>query len=452
MKNSKCTDRPEVTCAGISDHCSRGEAGWRSPFLSTRLNSMLACIPETTRIGRLPGKWLKFALLGVIAAAFIFSIPTVAMSQLSPELKEALDYHKAGKLREAIDVYTEAVQKNPKSPEAYNWRGMAYEDLGELDKALADFNKALELSDNYADAYNNRGEVYRRQNKFTEALNDYRRAADLEKDFAEPHYNMGLIFEAQKKNDQAIRAFEAYLRVKPTASDRDQVLQRIQTLKKTAVAAAPAAPAPGAPPTAAPAAPGAPKPPEAKPQPGPGEKPGAPKPPGTRPGAVKITPPPPPPPGIDLGIPGMPPIPITPDMLGQLDAVSAIISLLFYLFPAAMIFLIARKTNTGLAWLAFIPIAQIILLLNIARKPIWWLILFFAPVLAIPLAIAGPFDPTGGIIVAVLALVVVLVPLAAWLFVCTAMAAQRGKSVAWGILTFIPCTSPIGLAYLGLSK
>lgn len=180
--------------------------------------------------------------------------------------------------------------------------------------------------------------------------------------------------------------------------------------------------------------------------------PAMPKPGGPRPGAVQIQPPAPPA-GIDLGIPGLPPI--SPEMLQgfqQLDAVSGIISLLFYLFPCVMIFLIARKTNTSLPWLAFIPIAQFILLLNIARKPLWWLILFLAPILAIPLGIMSSFDPTGGILFGVLALVLVLVPLLAYLFVCTAMAAQRGKSVIWGILTWFPCTSPLGLAYLGLSK
>ncbi len=448
MKSSKYTDYLGVSFTGNSDQRSRFEAGRQSLIQSQSPQEACERITGAARIRQSAGRWLKPAFLAVISAIFIFSMPICAVSQLSPELKEALDYHKSGKLKEAVDVYTEALGKNPKSAEAYNWRGMAYDDLGESDKALADFNKALEISINYADAFNNRGEVYRKQNKIPEAMSDYRRAADIEKDFAEPHYNMGLILEVQKKNDQAIREFETYLRLKPDAPDKQQLIDKVETLKKTAVAAAPTAPTPGTPPTAAPAAPGAPTPPEAKPPTKPEDKPAVPRPPGPRPGAVQI--PPPPPPGIDLGIPGVPPI--SPDMLAGLDVVSGIISLLFYLFPAAMIFLIARKTNTSLPWLAFIPIAQLFLLINIARKPVWWLLLFLAPLLAIPLALAGPIDPTGGILVGVLSLVLVLVSLAAWFFICTAMAAQRGKSLVWGILTFIPCTSVIGLGYLGLSK
>jgi len=36
---------------------------------------------------------------------------------------------------------------------------------------------------------------------------------------------------------------------------------------------------------------------------------------------------------------------------------------------------IATKTNTENAWLAWIPVVNLILMLNIAKKPIWWFIL-----------------------------------------------------------------------------
>ena len=370
----------------------------------------------------------------ITAGLFVLSVNS-APAQLPADLRDALEAHKAGKLQDAVEIYTEYLAKNPKSAEAYNWRGMANEDLGQLNKALADLNRALELSPNYSDAYNNRGEVYRRQNKVVEAMNDYRKATELEKDFAEPHYNMALILEAQKKNELAVREFDTYLKFKPNAPDKQEITARIEALKKAAAAAP-------APPGTAPKAPDQ-KTPEATPG-----QPGAPKPAGPRPGAVQI--PPPPPPGIDLGIPGVPPIPT--EYLASLDIVSGIISIVFYLFTAAMLFLIAVKTNTSLPWLAFIPIANIILCLKIARKPLWWLALFLLPILALPLTMLIPMDPTEGIIVGVLTLLLSLVPLVVWLFVSLGIASARGKSVAWGVLLFIPCTSFIALAYLGLSK
>ena len=58
---------------------------------------------------------------------------------------------------------------------------------------------------------------------------------------------------------------------------------------------------------------------------------------------------------------------------------------LFVIFAAVYIYMvlalqtIAKKTNTPNDWWAWVPILQQILMLNIAKKPIWWIILFFVP-------------------------------------------------------------------------
>jgi len=363
---------------------------------------------------------------------------------MTPELKEALDLHKVGKLKEAVDVYSEVIKKNQRSAEALNWRGMAYDDLGQLDKALADYNAAIDLSPNYADAYNNRGEIYRKQKKYAEALADYKKAAELDKVFAEAHYNMALIHELQQRKEQAVAEYGIYLRLKPDASDKQPVTGKIQALRKEMAQARVA--------TGQPPAPGQPQAPPGPPTPGQVT-------PGTKPAPPKVGPPVmpavPKAPGIDLGIPGVPPLPIPTDIdkfVAGMDTVSSILSLLFYVFTAVMLYLIATKTNTGLPWLAFIPIANLFLMLKISRKPTWWLLLLFLPVIAPVLALVAFVDPTGGIIVAVVVGTMILVTIAAWLLVSIGIAQARGKSVIWGILLFIPCTNPIALAYLGLSK
>jgi len=61
-------------------------------------------------------------------------------------------------------------------------------------------------------------------------------------------------------------------------------------------------------------------------------------------------------------------------------------------------------------------------------------------------------DPTGGIIATILMIALFLVSAAAWVMVNIGIARARGKSIVWGILLLIPCTSPIALGYLGLSK
>ena len=423
---------------GVDQTACRGKSG---------SGPMLARLRGLARISSCPGGAnlhlpLNFAVI-LLLVLISLSMCTPAISQMNPELQEALTLHKAGKVKEAVEIYSEVLKKNPRSAEAFNWRGMAYDDLGQLDNALADFNKAIDLSPNYADAYNNRGEVYRKKKMYPQALADFKKAAELEKGFAEAHYNIALIHELQHRKEQAVAEYSIYLRVRPDAPDRPQVSGKIQELKKQmAQARAAGQPAaPGEPPTP----PGAPAPGQIKP--------------GTTPVPPKFGPPGmpavPTQPGLDLGIPGVPSFPIPTDLnkfLAGMSIVSSILSLLFYVFTAVMLFLIANKTGTSLPWLAFIPIANIFLMVQIAKKPTWWLALLFLPVITPIIALLAIVDPTGGIIVAVLTGAVILVCVAAWLLVSIGISSARGKSVIWGILLFIPCTSPIALAYLGLSK
>jgi hypothetical protein len=48
---------------------------------------------------------------------------------------------------------------------------------------------------------------------------------------------------------------------------------------------------------------------------------------------------------------------------------------------------IAQKTNTENPWLAWIPMLNIILMLNIAKKPIWWFVLFLIPLVGIAMMV-----------------------------------------------------------------
>ncbi len=59
-------------------------------------------------------------------------------------------------------------------------------------------------------------------------------------------------------------------------------------------------------------------------------------------------------------------------------------SLLFfvamYSFFAICLQKIAKKTETENDWMAWVPVMNLVLLLTIAKKPMWWIALFFIPV------------------------------------------------------------------------
>lgn len=58
-----------------------------------------------------------------------------------------------------------------------------------------------------------------------------------------------------------------------------------------------------------------------------------------------------------------------------------------YVFTSLCFMKIAEKTNTENGWWAWIPILNVLLMLNIARKPLWWILLMLIPLVNIVIAI-----------------------------------------------------------------
>jgi hypothetical protein len=104
--------------------------------------------------------------------------------------------------------------------------------------------------------------------------------------------------------------------------------------------------------------------------------------------------------------------------------VAFVFFLAFYVYGAICLQTIAQKTNTPNGWLAWIPIANIVLMLNIARKPLWWIVLCLIPVVNLVMVVN------------------------IWM----AIAKVRNKPEWWGILTIVPVVNLIVPGYLAFSS
>lgn len=91
-----------------------------------------------------------------------------------------------------------------------------------------------------------------------------------------------------------------------------------------------------------------------------------------------------------------------------------------YLYMALALQTIAVKTATPNPWLAWIPIANIFLMLGVAKKPMWWFLLCLVPVLNI--------------------VIIILV----WMGIAEA----RHKPSWWGVLSIVPVANLIVPGYL----
>ena len=98
--------------------------------------------------------------------------------------------------------------------------------------------------------------------------------------------------------------------------------------------------------------------------------------------------------------------------------------LVIYIYFAICLLKIAKRTNTPNGWMAWIPLVNVILMLQIAKKPLWWIILFFIPIVNIVI----------GVLV--------------WMGICDAL----GKPNWLGILSIVPVANIILPGYLAFSK
>jgi hypothetical protein len=95
----------------------------------------------------------------------------------------------------------------------------------------------------------------------------------------------------------------------------------------------------------------------------------------------------------------------------------------FYIYAAVCVMKIAEKTNTPDAWWAWVPILNVVLLIKIAGKPLWWILLLIIP------------------------LVNLIILILVWIAVCEA----RQKSPALVIGLLLPVVNLVVLGYLAFS-
>lgn len=111
-------------------------------------------------------------------------------------------------------------------------------------------------------------------------------------------------------------------------------------------------------------------------------------------------------------------------VFGGMMLFMAVIFIIFYVYMSICLMKMAHKTNTANAWMAWIPILSAILMLQIGKKPIWWIILFFIP------------------------LVNIIITILVWMAICREL-----RKPEWlGILMIIPVANIIIPGYLALSK
>lgn len=134
----------------------------------------------------------------------------------APDLfDQALLFHKAGRLDEAVRFYRQVLSINPANPPVLNNLGAALQALGKLEDALESYQSAIISRPNYAEAHSNLGNTLKQLCRLAEAEVSCKRALEIRPDFAEAHGNLGNALLAQGKLDEAIVSYRRVLSLKP---------------------------------------------------------------------------------------------------------------------------------------------------------------------------------------------------------------------------------------------
>ena len=146
------------------------------------------------------------ALLGRHSAA-VFLALALGFGFLTAQRNE--DY------RTELSIWNDTVAKRPDNARAHNNLGLALQQAGRTREAVEHYEQALQIKPDYADAHYNLGIVFFREGKLSDAIGHFEQALRISPDYAKAHYNLGIVFLQGGKLGDAIGHFEEALRIDP---------------------------------------------------------------------------------------------------------------------------------------------------------------------------------------------------------------------------------------------
>ena len=137
---------------------------------------------------------------------------------------------------EAIRDFNEVIRRNPNDPHIYVNRGNAYRFTGKLQDAINDYSKAVNLDNKHFLAMYNRAEVQTELKNYDLAMKDLRAAVVLNDEYADAYNNIGLVYQAMRDYKKAevefSRAVELYPRFVEAYANRAITNNRLGEYEK----------------------------------------------------------------------------------------------------------------------------------------------------------------------------------------------------------------------------
>ncbi|MGD0461133.1 MAG: tetratricopeptide repeat-containing glycosyltransferase family protein [Tepidisphaeraceae bacterium] len=139
-------------------------------------------------------------------------------------LEIGLTHHRAGRLREAEDIYRQVLAEEPNHPEALQLLAGVATQIGRYDTAIDLLDKAIQANPNVALFHGNIGSLYLKIQRLDEAVAALERALQLDPQLAPAYYNLGGALSDKGEFHRAAAVFRTGISLNPHWPELHNVL------------------------------------------------------------------------------------------------------------------------------------------------------------------------------------------------------------------------------------
>jgi tetratricopeptide (TPR) repeat protein len=169
---------------------------------------------------------------GDTATAITYFKSTIKLlgSDYNSSMQLAEIYNAQGKDELAAGYYTNAINVDDASDEAYYARGLFYQKRGRTEEAMKDYQSTIDLNSGHFLAYYNAGNILAADGNYTKAIDHFEICLRLDEDFAKGYNRIAQCFELLKKNELAVQNYKNCLQIDPNFALAKDGLARLGEL------------------------------------------------------------------------------------------------------------------------------------------------------------------------------------------------------------------------------
>ena len=137
------------------------------------------------------------------------------MDNIEYIIEMALSHQRAGRLEEAVKIYNQVCEIDPKQPDVIHLLGMIAFAKQNYPEAVSLINEAILLNPTAANYHANLSSIYYTLNEYSLAKSHANVAIKFNPDMSETHYLLGCILFSEGNTTQAIDSFKRSLHLDP---------------------------------------------------------------------------------------------------------------------------------------------------------------------------------------------------------------------------------------------